>query len=140
MSAETFVDTNVFVYHLDATDAKKHAIAERIVRDGLVTGTTCISFQVVQECLNVLTRKARVPLSPELAHEYLDTVLAPMVKVATNAALYRRALDVQERWRFSFYDSLIVAGALTAGCTRLLSEDMRDGQRIEALTIENPFR
>jgi len=39
----------------------------------------------------------------------------------------------------SFYDSLIVAAALSAGCTRILSEDLQNGQRIEGLTIENPF-
>ena len=140
MSAETFLDTNVFVYHLDVTDKVKHATAERIVREGLLTGTSCISFQVVQECLNVATRKARRPLPPELAREYLDTVLAPMLKIPASVALYQRALDVQARWRFGFYDSLIVAAALAAGCSRLLTEDLQHGQRIEALTIENPFR
>ncbi len=140
MSADTFLDTNVFVYHVDATDKAKHAIAERIVREGLLAGTTCISFQVAQEFLNVATRKFRRPLTPELAREYLDTVLAPMMKVPASVGLYQRALDVQARWRFGFYDSLIVAAALAAGCTRLLTEDLQDGQRIEALTIENPFR
>ncbi|MCD6675154.1 MAG: PIN domain-containing protein [Burkholderiaceae bacterium] len=140
MSADTFLDTNVFVYHVDATDKAKHPIAERIVREGLLAGTTCISFQVAQEFLNVATRKFRRPLTPELAREYLDTVLAPMMKVPASVGLYQRALDVQARWRFGFYDSLIVAAALAAGCTRLLTEDLQDGQRIEALTIENPFR
>jgi len=42
-------------------------------------------------------------------------------------------------YRYGFYDSLIIAAALEAGCTRLLTEDMQDGQRIETLTIENPF-
>ena len=54
-------------------------------------------------------------------------------------ALYRRCLDVQERWKYGFYDSLIVAAALEAGCKRLLSEDLQHGQRIEGLRIENPF-
>ena len=44
------------------------------------------------------------------------------------------------RFGFSFYDSLIVAAALEAGCTRLYSEDLQHGQRIQNLTIENPFR
>lgn len=57
-----------------------------------------------------------------------------------SAALYQRALDVQSRWRFGFYDSLIVASALSANCTRLLTEDLQHGQRIEQLTVENPFR
>ena len=63
----------------------------------------------------------------------------PLWSVMPSTRLYRHALDVRERYRFSFYDSLIVAAALEAGCTRLLSEDLQDGQVIEGLRIENPF-
>jgi predicted nucleic acid-binding protein len=140
MSAEVFIDTNVFIYHLDTTDARKHAVAERIVRDGLASGNACISFQVVQECLNTALRKAKVALDLEAARSYLDTVLAPLLQVPASLALYHRTLDVQARWRFGFYDSLIVAAALAAGCSRLVSEDLQHGQRIETLTIHNPFK
>jgi predicted nucleic acid-binding protein len=34
---------------------------------------------------------------------------------------------------------LILAAALEAGCTVLYSEDMQDGQKIDSLTIRNPF-
>ena len=139
MSASAFIDTNVFVYHLDSTDKRKHRIAEGIVRDALADGQACISFQVVQECLNVALRKAAVPLAPDQARAYLDVVLLPLMQVQPSAALYHRALDVQQRWRFGLYDSLIVAAALAAGCTRLLSEDLQHGQRIDTLAIHNPF-
>ncbi len=140
MSAEDFIDTNVFIYHLDASDPRKQAIAERIVRQALLHGNACISHQVMQECLNVVLRKAQVTLDIAQARAYLETVLAPLLRVSASVALYQRALDVQARWRFGFYDSLIVAAALAAGCTRLLSEDLQHGQRIETLTIHDPFR
>lgn len=140
MSADTFIDTNVFIYHLDASDARKHKTAERIVRDALASGGACISFQVVQECLNTALRKAQVGLSIDAARSYLDTVLTPLMHVPASPALYHRALDVQGRWHFSFYDSLIVAAALTAGCSRLLSEDLQHGQRLDGLTVSNPFK
>ena len=140
MSVDAFIDTNVFIYHLDATDARKHALAERIVRDGLDRGDVCISFQVVQEFLNTALRKAKVALSIDDARSYLGAVLLPLLQVPASAALYHRALDVQARWRFGFYDSLIVAAALSAGCRRLISEDLQHGQRIEGLTIHNPFK
>lgn len=139
MSAEVFIDTNVFIYQLDASDTRKQAVAERIVRDALARGNACISFQVVQECLNTVLRKARVTLDADSARSYLDTVLIPLLQVPASAALYHRALDVQTRWKFSFYDALIVAAALTGGCTRLLSEDLQHGQRVESLTIHDPF-
>ncbi|MFZ2651208.1 MAG: PIN domain-containing protein [Burkholderiaceae bacterium] len=140
MSAEVFIDTNVFIYHLDTTDKRKHAVAERIVRDGLASGNACISFQVVQECLNTALRKAEVALDTDAARSYLDTVLIPLMQVPASAALYHRALDVRARWQFSFYDSLIVAAALAAGCSRLISEDLQHAQRIDSLSIHNPFK
>jgi predicted nucleic acid-binding protein len=139
MSAEVFIDTNVFIYHLDSTDKRKHAVAEKIVRDGLASGNACISFQVVQECLNTALRKAEVALDTDAARSYMDTVLIPLLQVPASTALYHRALDVRARWQFSFYDSLIVAAALAAGCSRLISEDLQHGQRIDSLTVHNPF-
>jgi predicted nucleic acid-binding protein len=139
MSVEIFIDTNIFIYQLDSADPAKQAIAERIVSDGLKRGDACISFQVVQECLNTMLRKAIVPLEPEAARLYLDTVLTPLLKVNPSPALYHRALDIQQRYQFSFYDSLIVAAALACGARRLLSEDLQHQQRIEDLTVINPF-
>lgn len=140
MSADFFIDTNVFIYHLDTSDARKHQIAERIVRTALETGNACISSQVVQECLNVALRKAEVALSLEDTRAYLDVVLMPLMQIGTSGDLYHRALDVQARWHYSFYDSLIVAAALMAGCHTLLSEDLQHGQNLGGLTISNPFR
>lgn len=140
MSAEVFLDTNIFIYQLDTSDARKHKVAESIVRDALESERACISYQVVQECLNTVLRKAEVALDAQGARAYLDAVLLPLMKVPASAVLYQRALDIQSRWRFGFYDSLIVASALAAGCTRLLTEDLQHGQRIETLLIENPFK
>ncbi len=140
MSVDSFIDTNVFIYQLEGLDADKAARAERLIAHGIATGTACISFQVVQECLNTALRKARTPLSAHQVRTYLQSVLAPLYRVQPSTRLYRATLDLQGRYRLSFYDSLIVAAALDAGCTRLYSEDLQDGQRIEALTIENPFQ
>lgn len=140
MSAKVFLDTNVFIYQLDTSDARKHKIAERLVREALESDRACISYQVVQECLNTVLRKAEVALDAQGARAYLDAVLLPLMKVGASAALYVRALDIQLRWRFGFYDSLVVASALSAGCDTLLTEDLQHGQVIETLTISNPFK
>ncbi len=139
MPAGTFLDTNIFVCQLDATDIRKQSVADALVRQALSTQDACISFQVVEECLNVVTTKARVPQSAAQAQRYLDAVLDPLVHVGAGTTLYRRALDLRARWQFSFFDALIVAAALTAGCRRLLTEDLQHGQGIETLSIENPF-
>ena len=139
MSVECFIDTNLFIYQLEASDERKSAAADHIIRKGIEIRNACISFQVVQECLNTALRKAEIPLSTDEMRHYLENVLAPLFRVPASIALYNRALDVQARYRYGFYDSLIVAAALDAGCTRLYSEDLQDGQRIEGLAIENPF-
>ena len=138
MSGE-FIDSNVFVYLFDETDERKRGTAERIVESALQTNNVSISFQVVQETLNVVTRKLPTPMTAEGAKRFMERVLTPLWRVSPSSALYHRALDVQSRYRYGFYDSLIVAAALDAGCSRLYSEDLQDGQRIEGLTIENPF-
>lgn len=139
MSAESFLDTNVFIYQLEARDDRKSAIADGIIREGVASGNACISYQVVQECLNTVLRKAEVPLDVSGARAYLDHVLTPLLRVSASPRLYHRGLDVQDRYRFGFYDSLIIAAALEAGCTRLLTEDLQDGQVIESVTVTNPF-
>ncbi len=140
MNVECFIDTNLFIYQLEALDERKSETADRIIRRGIETRRACISFKVVQECLNTSLRKAEIPLSEEQVRTYLNTVLAPLLRVHASIPLYHRALDVQARYRYSFYDSLIIAAALGAGCTRLYSEDLQDGQKIEGLTIEDPFK
>lgn len=139
MSAEYFLDTNLFIYQLEALDEQKSTTADDLIRQAIATGEGCISFQVVQECLNTVVRKAEIPLDTYQARTYLETVLVPLWCVYPSPALYGRTLDLQARYQFSFYDSLIVAAALEAGCTRLLTEDLQHGQQIETLTIENPF-
>ena len=139
MSVENFIDTNVFIYQLEALDERKAAIADKIIRDGIASGNACISFQVIQETLNTVIRKAEVPLDRESAGSYLENVLAPLFRVPATIDLYERALDIQARYRYSFYDSLIIGAALIGGCSRIYTEDLQHGQRIEGLTIHNPF-
>lgn len=138
MSADAFIDTNVFVYLFDETDDEKRRRAETIVYRALADGTGCISFQVVQEALNVVIRK--LDATPANARQLLDDVLLPLWRIDPSPSLYRRGLHVQTRYHFTFYDGLIVAGALEAGCRTLYSEDMQHSQRIAGLTIVDPFR
>lgn len=138
MSAD-FIDSNVFVYLFDETDSAKRESAMGLVRRALASGDAAISFQVVQEVLNVVTGKLTVPLEEEDVKDFLDEVLSPLWRIMPSQDLYHSALDLRGRYRYSFYDSLILAAALEAGCKRVYSEDLQDGQRIENLTIVNPF-
>jgi len=133
-----FLDTNVLVYLFDRRDPRRSAIAARILAEAEERDAT-ISFQVVQETLNVLTRRLEPPLSAADARSALDDVLAPLWRIGPSRELYGSALELRERLGFSFYDSLIVAAALAGGCSRLLSEDLQHGQEVDGLRIEDPF-
>ncbi len=137
MSVDDFLDTNVFVYLFDETASGKRQIADSLVRRGLADGSGCISYQVIQETMNVFVGK--LGATPEQMRQLMDDVLFPLWRVDPSRALYRRGLDVRARYGFSVYDSLIVAAALDAGCRTLYSEDLQHGQRIEGLTIVDPF-
>jgi predicted nucleic acid-binding protein len=135
-----FLDSNIFVYLFDEKDRHRRKIAEALVNQAISDGSGCISFQVVQETLNVITRKSAKPASAADARRFMDRVLLPLWRVMPSQALYHRSLEIQARYRYSYYDSLIIAAALEAGSARLQSEDLQDGQRIEGLSIENPFK
>ena len=137
MSADSFIDSNVFVYLFDETDAIKRQSSENLVQQALENGSACISYQVVQETINVITRKLNA--TADDARQLLDRVLMPLWKVNPTQTFYQRGLDLHARYQFSFYDSLIVAAALEAGCKTLYSEDLQHGQHIEGLRIQNPF-
>jgi predicted nucleic acid-binding protein len=134
-----FLDTNVFVYSFDAASPAKQRRARDLIAQSLASQKGVISDQVVQEFLNVATRKFAEPLSVPDCRAYFDQVLEPLCEIHSGPDLIREALVIKERYGYSLYDSLIVAAALEASCDRLYSEDMSDGQRIGDLWIVNPF-
>ena len=137
MSADDFLDSNILVYSVDARAPEKMERAHELVGRSLTNGSGCISYQVVQETLNVVAGK--LGMSADNIRRLLDEVLVPLWKVNPTVALYRSAISLRSRHGFSLYDSIIIASALEAGCTRLYSEDLQHGQQIQRLTVLNPF-
>lgn len=139
-AARFFLDTNIILYSIDTIDSEKQAVANTLVRQAGSEKTGCISMQVVQESLAVLTSpKIKHGMKVDDIQRYLETTLKPLAKHLPMLPLYRQALSIQERWKFSFYDALLVAAALALDCDTLYSEDFQHGQRIEGLIVVNPF-
>ena len=136
-SPDDFIDSNVLVYLFDESDMEKYQRARVLVNRLVDDRSGCISYQVVQETLNVITTK--LGISHRRVVEFMDETLVPLWQIYPSPELYLRGLDLRGRYGFSFYDSLIVAAALEAGCTRLYTEDMQHNQQIQGLTIHNPF-
>ena len=140
MNGRFFLDTNVFVYSLDKSSPEKQKRATQLVGEATATGKGIVSYQVVQEFFSLALRGFADVMSIAEAEQYLATVFRPMLAVQSSPALLADALRLYERYRLSWYDSLIVAAALEAQCGVLYSEDMRHGQTFGDLRIDNPFR
>jgi predicted nucleic acid-binding protein len=123
----------------DASQPAKKDLALSLIANALQDESGIISWQVVQEFLNVASRKFRTPLKPEDASAYLQKVLMPLCRVLPDLEIYQSALDIMRRTGYSFYDSLILAGAQGGGCNILYSEDLQHGQQVDGVKIINPF-
>src|SRR3989338_3040469 len=139
MSAKYFLDTNIFVYTFSSEAREKHKKALSLVGEALEEGSGIISFQVVQEFLNVALHKFEKPFSRENGLNYYEEVLAPLCAVYPDHELYRRALRIHHETGYRFYDALIVASAIEGGCKVLYSEDFHDNHKVSGLLIKNPF-
>jgi len=139
MSAKYFLDTNIFVYSFDQSQPGKRERALELIADALQNGEGLISAQVIQEFLNVATRKFATPLKTADCQAYLIKVLHPLCQVYPDLALYESCLEIQAETGYSFYDALILAGALRGGCGILYSEDLQADQQVRELQIINPF-
>jgi predicted nucleic acid-binding protein len=137
MKDKFFIDTNIVVYAFSLESEKKNISKQLIKQAHKKSG--CLSFQVIQEFLNTVTKKFQIPLKKEDAQKYLSEILFPICEVFPSEKLYISALDIREKWKFSFYDSLIVAAAVEANCKILYSEDLQHNQKIYDLTILNPY-
>lgn len=131
------LDTSVPVYTFDEVDAGKRDRARQLVGDAIASGDGVISNQVLQETLNVFARKLGATAGQQL--EIFDNVLSSLWRIHPTGDLYRRAVAIGQRYRFGFYDSLVIAAAVEYGSGLLYSEDLQDGQVIDTVTIRNPF-
>jgi len=97
-----------------------------------------ISIQVVNEVYNVLTKK--ILINKALAREIVYKFGEYFKVISIDFSLTQRAIEINMRYNYSFWDSLIIASALVSGCDTLYTEDMHHGQVIEGkLKIVNPF-
>jgi len=127
-----FLDTNVLVYAF-STDARA-GTAEKLLARGCRVG-----LQGLNEFANVARRKLGMSW-PEV-RDALDVIRTlSSATVPMDLESHAAALAMAERYRLSFFDALMVASALGAGCTTFWSEDMQDGLLVDGrLLVRNPF-
>ena len=136
MTAPVFVDSNVFLYALDDGHPAKQQAARKW-RSALWTSRLGrISFQVLGEFyLNAVRLQ---PAAREGARAEVRDLLA-WNPVITDAAVLEQGWKLQDRYRLSYWDALIVAAAKISSCRYLLSEDFQTGQKLDGIEIVSPF-
>lgn len=127
-----FLDTNLLVY-AQSKDAKSETARQIILEGGV------ISVQVLNEFTSVLRRKFSMSWD-EIAEALDDVRTALDIIRPIDLETHSAAVELAREHGLNFYDALIVAAALEAGCDQLLTEDMQTGRRIRGLAIVNPFR
>ena len=139
MSAKYFVDTNVLMYAHDTASGVKHQRAKALVEELWSDRSGVVSTQVLQElCVN-LRRKAGRPVDAKTTREIVSDYLAWEV-VVNNGDAILEAIDLEERYRISFWDALVVQAAEASGAAVLYTEDLSDGQMYNGVRVVNPFK
>ena len=132
-----FIDTNLLLYSQDPNEPEK--------------------AQRVAEWLGALADLNAIIISPQVAKEYAHNIIRRFQHVTAERLLaelaimqpwcrapttYRTAMDglkIHYRYKFSYYDSCLIASALEYGCDMFLTEDMSHQQKIGDMRIVNPF-
>lgn len=133
-----FLDTNILIYAYDISAGKKHDIAVKIVMDLWDSGYGCISTQVLQEFFINITAKIQKPLDVDTAKELIRDFLKWNVVINDGESILE-AIDFRKKYKYSFWDSMIIQAAVKGGAKVLLSEDLSDGHIIRGVQIKNPF-
>lgn len=138
MTAPVFVDTNILVYAHQADEPLKQPVAiqwmERLWQDQ----SGRLSMQVLNEYYVTLTRKIKPARSPEDAWDDVRDLFS-WNPLATDTDLLLRAREVEQRYRLSWWDSLIVGAAQLQNCAVLLTEDLQHDALYGGVTVRNPF-
>ena len=132
MSVKPFLDTNILVYAFSSDDPRTNIAESLIANGGLV------SIQVLNEFVNVSRQKLLRDWGEiEAALDVLNSLLDPPRPLTLE--IHRAAINLARDFNYHFYDGLILAAAIQAGCSILYTEDLRHDQIIAGLTIRNPF-
>lgn len=134
MKDRAFIDTNIFIYLYSEDEPQKKTISSSIFDKYYCVTST----QALNELSNVLVKKLKI--SPSLVSKVIDEICSncELKEVAVNTI--KQALGIVERYKYSYYDSLIISSALEHECNFLITEDMQNGHIIEnTLVIRNIF-
>jgi predicted nucleic acid-binding protein len=138
MNDKCFVDTNILVYAHDRSTGEKHLRARVLIDQLWDSGRGVLSTQVLQEFCYNIRRKAANPLPVDEVRLLLRDYATWEVVTNTSSSILG-ALDIETRYKTSFWDALILQAAESCGAAILYSEDLGKGQRYGSVRVVNPL-
>lgn len=137
MKDRVFVDTNIFIYAAidNVVHADKRNKSIRLIK--LPGEDIIISTQVINEFYVILLKNG---FSGQDIQERALEIIGDTQMMSLSLDTMKLAWDIRNRYKYSYWDCLIIATALESGCSTLYTEDMHNGQVIDnRLKIINPF-
>ncbi len=127
MRDRIFLDSNILVYSsLEDNENKHHKVISLL--ENIKGKEIFLSTQVINEVDDDAIQKVLM----EIIETYNISVIT--------TEIIKKAWNLRKQYRYSYWDSLVLASALEINCSTLYTEDMQGGQVIEdTLRITNPF-
>jgi predicted nucleic acid-binding protein len=134
----SFVDTNILIYSMDIDAGVKREKAVALLDELWGKETGRISIQVLQEFYVNVCKKLKNKLSPKIASQIINDYLVwqPYSIIGPDII---RAIELEQSFKVSFWDSLIVVAAQQLRATILWTEDLQNGFTFDNVTVKNPF-
>jgi len=132
MKDRVFLDSNILIYSIDKFKSES---VESIFKS---ENNIYISTQVINEFINVCIKKQLLEINniSQSVKKFIETF---NLVIITETNIYS-ALELKEKYRYSFYDSLIISSAIENECSVLYTEDLKNSQLIEGkIKILNPY-
>lgn len=104
---------------------------------GLNDKLVYVNTQVLNEFYSVMLRHGA---SDEAIQDRLAAIIGETKVSVITVKTIKRCWDIRLKYRYNYWDCLILASALEQDCGLLYTEDLQNGQVIEkSLEIVNPF-
>ena len=131
-----FIDTNIWLYaFIETQDKRKSEAAKSLIRESKIV----VSSQIINEvCVNLIKKAS---FKEDQVQRLIQSFYNKYSVIEVGYEMILEASRLRMKYAFSFWDSLVVAGALFSGSKILYSEDMQHHFSIqEKFIIKNPFR
>jgi len=132
------VDTNILIYAIDRDNPDKRRRAIKLL-ESLTPSSAVMLWQVMQEFGGVASRLERQGRAARAGREMHAELSAALPIVVPSTTVFQAAWKLGDRYRLSYYDSLLLAACVEGGVNRFFTEDLQAGQTIEGVELVNPF-